>query len=361
MIRLTSLQVGAAQIAFINTPHLELDFTDAANIADSYLIKKTVRSTILGVVEGLLVLPNRLLIKLDAANDYFRTFQPHLGFVRLTVARATAIASSKEPEKEKSGVSRLLSKVTKVVKDVPDCYVKVKLGAEKEWKTSTQKNNTEPEWNESHDFLVSDFDQIISLDIQDDDLAGDDDIGIAETTIKNILLDNGTKELPLSHKGQETGAKLTVHAQFYNFVNDANSLSTQSENQSKDSIVGIATILIGSVSNLQGNRDELKPSVQVTWGESKFQTAVKTYSPGVDIFNPSYDQAFRIPLTAELLASQSPFVITLLNAKSESGSVQVPFQDIVAAEGLVKEESFDVGNGVSIRASLSVHGVQLAQ
>lgn len=335
---------------------MSLDFTDAANIADSFLIKKTVRSTILGVVEGLAVLPNRFLVKVDAKNDYFRTFQPHLGFVRITVARATGIHA---PTKEKSGVSKLLSKV---VKDVPDCYVKVKLGAEKEWRTSTQKNDHDPEWNETHDFLVSDYDQIIALDIQDDDLAGDDDIGIAETTVKNILLDNGVKELALTHKGEVTNAKLTIQAQFYNFVPDANSLSVQGgEGQTEDSITGIATILIGSVFGLQGNRDELKPSVQVTWGEQKFQTAVKSYTPGTDIFNPSYDQAFRIPLTAELLASQAPFRLTLLNAKNESGSVDIPFQDIVSAPGLVREENFDVGNGVVVRASVSVHGVQLAQ
>lgn len=301
------------------------------------------------------VLPNRFLTKLDASNDYFKTFQPHLGFVRLTVGRASGIAA---PKKEKSGVSKLIAKV---VKDVPDCYVKVKLGAEKEWKTTTLKNNTEPEWNETHDFLVSDFEQIIALDIQDDDLAGDDDIGLAETTVKNILLDNGTKELPLTHKGEATNAKITIHAQFYHFVADANALSVQTENQSQDSIIGIATILIGSVSNLQGNRDELKPSVQVSWGASKFQTAVKTYTPGTDIFNPSYDQAFRISLTTELLTSQAPFTLTLLNAKDESGSVEIPFQDIVSAPGLVKEENFDVGNGVSVRASLSVHGIQLGQ
>jgi len=309
-------------------------------------------------VEGLLVLPNRMLVKLDAQNDYFKTFQPHLGFVRITIGRATGIV---QPKKEKTGVSKLLSKVSNIVKDVPDCYVKVKLGAEPEWKSSTQKNNTEPEWNETHDFLVSDFEQLIALDIQDDDLAGDDDIGLAETTVKNILLNNGSQELPLTHKGEQTGARLVIHAQFYNFVNDVNSLSTQTEGSTKDSITGIATVLIGSVSNLQGNRDELKPSVQVTWGEKKYQTAVKSYTPGTDIFNPAYDQAFRIPLTAELLAGQAPFRITLLNAKDESGSMEIPFQDVLNAPGLVKEENFDVGNGVSVRASLSVHGVQLAQ
>ena len=62
------------------------------------------------------VLPNRFLVKLDGNVDYFKTYHPHHGIVRLTVEKATGITAPKK----KSGVSRLIAKV---VKDVPDCYV----------------------------------------------------------------------------------------------------------------------------------------------------------------------------------------------------------------------------------------------
>ncbi|UQC79090.1 C2 domain-containing protein [Colletotrichum lupini] len=343
--------IGAAQVAFINPPELKLDFTNAANIADWALVDKAVRKVILDIIASMAVLPNRYLVKLDSNNDYFRTYLPHLGALRLTIERAIGINGPK-----KSGAKRLLAKI---VKDVPDCYAKVNVGAEEEWRTSVKKNDHDPEWNETHDFLVADYDQRIFIDVQDDDLGGDDDIGIATTTVKDILLNGGSQELALTHKDEPTDAKIVVHAKFYNFVDNAEVItSTQSENEHQ--IVGLATVLIASALGLQGQRDELNPSIKVTWGAKEFRTAAKTYSPGTDIFNPSFDQAFRIPVTADLLANPANFKISLLNKADETGAVEIPFQDVLQAPGLIKEESFDVGSGATVRASISLRGLQIA-
>jgi hypothetical protein len=305
------------------------------------------------------VLPNRFLVKMDNNNDFFKTYLPHLGIVRLTVGKATGIDAPKKGEK-KSGLKRLMAKVK--LNDTPDCYVKVKVGAEKEWKTSVVDNNTEPEWNETHDFIVTDYEQNISVDIQDDDLAGDDDIGEAHTTVKDILLKGGSQELALSHKGEVLPARLSMHAKFYNFVPDAQILSSaNAQGQGQGQYCGLATILIASALGLQGQRDELNPSVKVTWGDKTFQTAAKTYTPGTDIFNPSFDQAFRIPLTAEMLANPGAFKIALLNKNVEFGSAQVAFQDVLGAEGMVRDDSFDVGGGATIRARVMLQGIQMAQ
>ncbi|KAL2880313.1 hypothetical protein SGCOL_004362 [Colletotrichum sp. CLE4] len=343
--------IGAAQVAFINPPELKLDFTNAANIADWALVDKAVRKVILDIIASMAVLPNRYLVKLDSNNDYFRTYLPHLGALRLTIERAIGISGPK-----KSGAKRLLAKI---VKDVPDCYAKVNVGAEEEWRTSVKKNDHDPEWNETHDFLVADYDQRIFIDVQDDDLGGDDDIGIATTTVKDILLNGGSQELALTHKDEPTDAKIVVHAKFYNFVDNAEVITTtQSENEHQ--IVGLATVLIASALGLQGQRDELNPSIKVTWGAKEFRTATKTYTPGTDIFNPSFDQAFRIPVTADLLANPANFKISLLNKADETGAVEIPFQDVLQAPGLVKEESFDVGSGATVRASISLRGLQVA-
>lgn len=341
--------MGAAQVAFINAPELKLNFTDAADFADWALVDKAIRKVILNTICSMAVLPNRYLVKIDSNNDYFKTYLPYLGALRLTVERATGIVGP-----EKTGAKKLFAKI---VKDVPDCYCKVSIGAEKEWRTSIKKNDTDPEWNETHDFLVADYDQQILIDVQDDDLGGDDDIGIATTTVKNILLSGGSQELPLTHKGESTDANVVVHARFYNFVDDAGAItSTESENEGQ--IVGLATVLIASALGLQGQHDELNPSVQVTWGAYEFRTAAKSYSPGTDIFNPSFDQAFRIPVTTDLLSDPGSFKIALLNKNDETGSIEIPFEDVLQSPGLVKEESFDVGYGAIVRASISLRGLQ---
>lgn len=343
--------IGAAQVAFINPPKLELDFTDAANIADLGIISGTIRKTILGIISGMAVLPNRFLVKLDNSSDWFRTYQPHLGVVRLTVERAIGISGPK-----KSGAKRLLAKI---VKDVPDCYCKVSVGAEEEWRTSTKKNDHDPEWNETHDFLVADFDQNIVLDVQDDDLGADDDIGLGSISIKDILLGGGTKEIALSHKGENTGAHITVHAKFFHFVSEPAALTNAEGGEGQ--LNGLATVLVASAGGLQGNRDDLRPSVKVSWGAKEFRTAIKTYSPGSDIFNPSFDQAFRIPITKEMVGSASAFTITLLNGESETGSVNIPFEDVLNGQDAGIADAFDVGSGATVRVSVSVKGLQLAQ
>ncbi|KAK2607622.1 hypothetical protein N8I77_006285 [Diaporthe amygdali] len=343
--------IGAAQVAFINPPQLKLDFTDAANIADCFLVDKAIRKIILNIISSMAVLPNRFLVKLDANNDYFKTYLPHLGALRLTIEKATGVQGGK-----KSGAMKLLNKI---IKDVPDCYCKVTVGAEDEWRTSTKKDEINPEWNETHDFLVADNDQEIVIDVQDEDLGSDDDIGIATTSVKQILLEGGSQELQLVHKGEPTDAKVTVRAEFYNFVDDAGILSSQGSGE-EGQIVGLATVLIGSVSGLQGQRDELNPSVKISWGEKEFLTAAKSYTPGTDIFNPSFDQAFRIPLTSASLANPESFKISLLNKKDETGAFEIPFSDILQAPGLIKEENFAVGLGVTVRASISLRALKLA-
>lgn len=345
-------QIGAAQVSFINPPKLELDFTDAANIADLGIISGTIRKTILGIIAGMAVLPNRFLVKLDNSSDWFKTYQPHIGIVRLTIERAVGISGPK-----KSGAKRLLAKI---VKDVPDCYCNVTVGAEESWRTSTKKNDHDPEWNETHDFLVADFDQNIFIDVDDDDVGADDDIGDGHISVKDILLGGGSKDIALAHKGEPTGAHVTVHAKFYNFVHESSALSS-SEHHGEDQIAGLATVLVASAGGLQGQRDELAPNVKVTWGAHEFRTAIKTYTPGTDIFNPSFDQAFRVPITKDLLDSAASFKIALLNKESETGAVEIPFADVLNAPDAGVADAYNVGNGATVRASVKLSGLQLAK
>ncbi|KAI8305694.1 hypothetical protein K4K59_012019 [Colletotrichum sp. SAR11_240] len=343
--------IGAAQVAFINPPTLKLDFAHAANIADCFLIEKAVRKVILNIIASMAVLPNRYLVKLDGNLDWFKAYQHHLGVLRLTVDKATEINGPK-----KSGAKRLLDKI---IKDIPDCFCQVSVGAEEMWRTKTVKNDHNPVWNETHDFLITDFEQVIAIDVDDDDLVGDDDVGLASTTVKDILLQGGTHELELIHNGEPTGAKIILHAKFFNFVPEVDALKA-AESQGEGQICGLATVLIASALGLEGNRSDLNPSVKVTWGASEFQTPIKSYSPGMDIFNPNFDTAFRIPVTLDMVNNASSFKLALMNKTDETGAIEIPFSDILEAPGMIKADAFDVGSGATVRASISLHGLQHA-
>lgn len=357
-------QIGAAQISFINPPKLELDFTGAADIADSALIDKTVRKIIMDAICSMAVLPNRYLYKLDTSIDWFKTYLPHLGVLRLTVEKAVGLAPPKKTGGAVGKIQGLLSKVG--LKDVPDCFANVTVGAETPFRSKTKEDSMEPVWDETHDFLVADYDQNVVIEVNDEDLGENDAMGVATVSIRKLLLGGAqAQDLPLVRKDlPDSNGRVTVRAQFFNFIDDANALSAV-QNAGDGEVVGLATVLVASVLNLQGQRDELKPNVKVAWGSDPkhvFNTTTQIYSPGIDIFNPSFDQGFKFPITKEMLANPPGFEITLMNGAEEKiGTVELPFEEVLNAEGCVKGGELDVGNGVRVRAQVSIRGLQLAK
>lgn len=259
-------------MSFVNPPVLKLDFTGAANVADLSAVDDSVRGTILGIINSMFTLPNRYLVKLDANNDYFKTFLYPLGVIRITVREAWGFA-----EESKGATKKLLSKLTRAA---PDTYAKVDVGGEPTFRTQTINNKHRPMWNETHDFVVSDFDQCIKVDVYDHDVNGDDEVGLGVTTVKEILAGGGTQELPLSLKsGEATEGKVSITYQYFKLESNDASFSA-SDHKGDGRLCGLVTFLVASASGIKGQRETLKPSVKISWGEKNVQTAVKTDSPG---------------------------------------------------------------------------------
>lgn len=337
--------IGAAQIAFINPPSLRLDFTDAASIAGLAVIDRAIRNVILNIIASMAVLPNRFLVKVDPNNDFFKTYQHPLGVLRLTVESGSNFG---EEKKSKNFLKRL-------VHDVPDCFVKVIVSAEGAWQTQTAKNDHHPQWNETNDFLVADYEQAIEFDVKDDDTTSDDAIGVATTTVKALLLTGGRHELDLTHHGEATEGKLTISGKFHQFVPDADSLS-----QDGPGVHGMLSILVASVFGVKGRREELKPSVKVSWGELSFRTAIKSDSAGSDIENPSFDQAFKVPIRAGMVPGP-PVRFALLDGETEKGTAEITLDHVLSAPDMVLRGEFDVGDGATVRACIWLRGTKLVE
>ena len=311
-----------------------------------------VHDTLLGIINSMFTLPNRYLVKLDVNTDYFKAYRYPLGLARITVEKAWGFG---QEEAKSSATRRFFNKMTGAA---PDCYAKVDLGAEPQWKTTTKNNTNKPAWNETHDFVVSDFAQCIKIDVEDEDVGGDDEVGIAVTTVREILAAGGHQELALVHKGEETQGRVAISCQFFKYVADAGSL-TASDHKGDGRLAGIATILIAGASNIKGAREALKPSVIVTWGATqKFQTGIQADYPGYDISNPAFDTPFRIPITTDLVGSSpDAFRIALMDGEKEIGAVDVPFKSVADAPDKLLQQQFDMGNGAKVRASIRLRGI----
>ena len=340
-------------MSFVNPPVLKLDFTGAANVADFSAIDDSVRNTILGILNSMFTLPNRYLVKLDANNDYFKTYLAPLGALRVTVEKASGFE-----EEAKGGVKKLFAKITRAA---PDCYVKATVGAETPFQTKTIDNKHTPSWNETHDFVVSDMDQCVKIELYDSDINGDDEIGMAVTTVKESLKSGGHMELPLLSKsgGEEVGGTVSFSVEYFEYVPDSGSFNaSQHKGEGKD--CGVATVLVAGATGIKGDRAQLKPSVKVTWGdENTFQTAQKSDAPGTDINNPSFDQNFRIPIDSVggLISSPPAFHIGLMDGEKEVGSTDVPFDEVKKAKDMILQKDFDVGNGAKVKAAIRLMGL----
>ena len=250
--------VSAIQVAFINPPQIELDFTGAAQIADLSIIDDTIRSTIHQTLAGMMVLPNRMLTKMDLTSTIFDAYQEPQGIARLTIVGGGGFKVQ----------GRLLNR------DIPDVFVKTTLGSSPAWKSSTKSNTTNPVWNESKDFILSDDDQLITVDAYDsDDLSSHDDLGIASITVGDLLLENRMKNLRLKKKGKVTGAHIMVNLSgIYSFVPDLMSFESP-EFEGPGALCGLLTILVAQAFNIPVAKEEANVYVKARWGKKEYATA----------------------------------------------------------------------------------------
>lgn len=306
----------------------------------------------MSVINSIIVLPNRILIKLDANNDYFKTYHHPQGIIRITAEKAWGFA-----EEAQSKTAKLFSKLTRAS---PDCYAEVEVGGEPAWKTTTKNNTTTPTWGETHDFVVTDFEQCIKVLLVDQDINSDDQIGIAFTTVKEIIAAGGKQDLGLMHKGSKVNGTLALSCEFFQFSAEDSSGFSATHHSSEGLMSGLLNVLVAGAFGIKGARETLKPSIVVTWGSKhRFQTAIITDAPGTDINNPTFDSRFRIPITTADSTSQS-LRIACVDGEKEVGAVEIPFADLTKAPKMTLQDNFDLGDGLKVRASVSLRGLRSA-
>jgi len=339
--------VSGIQYTFINPPNLELDFTGLAQVADFKVIDKQIRAIIQDILASMMVLPERMLYKMEPACSFLDIYRKPLGVACI---------------KMESGRGFVVEKRALRSDDVPDCYINATLGGKK-IRTKTIKDNLSPAWNEEHDFLMCDMDQIISLEAMDEDggpLDPDDFLGQTTATIGEIVLNGGRMELPLvdeeSHK--PNGAHVTLGCEVVNFTSDLTSLK---ETKKAGCFAGVLIILVVGAFDIPLKKEEAATFVQVVYEGKTFVTGAVVAAPGVDALNPTYDLAFHLPLTPNMVkgGKMKDLSFSLMNgAKTNLGTTVVTHDQVAAAPENVLTEKRPIGKGgAKVEFRVALYGV----
>lgn len=329
--------VSAVQAGFINAPFIELDFTGIANIADSSLLRGSIRKIIDSVIAGLLVLPNRMLVPLNPCNDYFSTYILPKGYARITLVSGTGFKSTGT-----------------LIKDVPDVYCMVSLGAEEPIQSKTKNNSEEPEWNQSFDMLWCDNEQTIKLSAWDDDSMKDDHLGVGEVSLTAVIAAGKSKAVPLSLYGKPTGASVTVSVQMLEFSTTKTNFDLAMHGDDKKA--GMLAVIVAGAKDIPYEED-LTPSCKVTVGEEEFFTPVVMEAPGINPRVPAFNSTFRIPIDVEVLEKAPSVTFELMNKKVKMGEGVVEFADVMDAADMRIRNDFVMENGATLMTSVVMNSL----
>lgn len=340
---------AAIQYSFVAPPTIELDFTGLAQVADFAVIDKKIRAIIQDSFSSV-VLPNRMLTKMDMAVDFLETYEPPVGVARVTLLRGRGFVEE---------VKALRAN------DVPDVYCNISMTSSRTWKTAVVQDSLTPVWtDETADFILSDLDQCLTIHAWDEDkgpLDSDDDLGVARVSFGDILLGGGTLEVELQQDDIGTGAFVTVHCDMLPFSNSLDSLKTAvPEPVNPNLLHGMLTVVVTKATGLPVKAADAESFVKVKYGdELEFLSAVVTEYPGIDAINPDYDLVCFVPLFAAHVLAKHEVVMELWNSTTVIGKVRVPYASVLKAKdhSVTKVDEVQGSRGCKLHYHMILQGV----
>mmetsp|Transcript_60967 Transcript_60967/g.73294 ORF Transcript_60967/g.73294 Transcript_60967/m.73294 type:complete len:684 (-) Transcript_60967:80-2131(-) len=346
--------IGGIQIAFVDPPDIHLDFTGIAAFANSHLITDIIDEALNSTLEKMMVLPNRMLYKMDPTCDYLKMHLPPLGIARITARNGWGFKVQKGTFKD----------------DVVDVYLKISLG-NRTCQTKTIKNNLSPTWDESMDFLLSSHDQKVTIEAWDEDdhvLDVDDFLGSTVLTAGNFLLSSGSgyAKIPLQIENKDCGNHVALNCQLCPLSSKLKSYQMPPSDHDKNHLGGLVTIIVVRAINLPVPKEEAASCVKITYGRTKLATGVVAYVPeydglaGYDPLNPDYDATFQIPLNYEhmQLDRTSRIKLELVNGKKVIGTLELSHADLMAAPNTTISETRVIGGGASLQFCVAITGFE---
>ena len=336
---------GAVHVYFADMPAIEWDFTGIGNVVEFPGIRQLIRRIVCEQLSALLVLPNRLTVRLmddsSGLDMFYRSYQKPL-LLRLTVLEATGLKNTDQ---------RFL------VPDKSDPYAVVRVGS-KQVTTATIKNDLNPKWNETHEFLVHSVEQSVRIEVYDDDFGGDDHLGTAVFSLLGIA-----DTIPQEFTASLGVGTIRIRAETFGLHVDSRPEVPESGGTS-----AVLVVLVDQAFGLP--TDSCKSAtVQAFFGDCAVSTtsiplmqvppaaeagaAVPVANP-----NPEWEQALEF-LCVDSDLSSADVQLTVLDDKGKSlGVVTYPLGPLLDMEGMGADEVLELSDAAADGMRLKVR-VQL--
>jgi Ca2+-dependent lipid-binding protein len=337
--------VNAVQYSFINPPQVDLDFVGLANFADMKMLKRRIHAIIQDSVKSMVVLPKRMMAKLDMGCSFMDIYHPPLGIIRVTEIAGHGFSEQKQ---------------TLRANDVPDAYAIVSVG-DASCRTKTIKDSLAPVWKDPMDMVLCDHDQVINVEVYDEDkgrLDSDDYLGSARATVGEILLAGNRLTLDLQEEFKPTGASITLGCELVHFTTDLKSLGNPA---SEHQVVGFVTVLITQAFGLPLPKQDVASYAKVACAGKEFVTGTVVDCPGLDTLNPYYDMAFHFPLTAEFVrdGQMKAIVLSLFNGETCLGTTTIDHATLAESPDKTLTEKRAMGSdGAALEFRVMLRGLK---
>ncbi|XP_068081288.1 extended synaptotagmin-2 isoform X2 [Anabrus simplex] len=274
--------VGGLQVFFLNNPTIDFNLVGVADLLDMPGLSDILRRTIVEIIAGIMVLPNKLPIQLSdmVAAKTLKTPEPE-GVLRMHVVEAKDLM--------KKDISML-------GKGKSDPYTIINVGAE-EFRTHTINNTVNPKWNYWCEATIhSRKSQEVLFELWDWDpgfpgVLNDDFLGRATVEVSTIAA-KGEADLWLTLDGAKHGM---VHVRFtwLTLTSDKSALKAAlAETQMlrlTSMSTAVLTVYIDSAKNLPGTKSSSKPDsyIVLSLGNKKQQTSMQFRNA-----DPVFEQGF---------------------------------------------------------------------
>ncbi|XP_038208671.1 extended synaptotagmin-2-A isoform X2 [Zerene cesonia] len=268
--------VGGLQVFFLNNPSIDFNLVGAADVLDMPGFSDILRRCIVEQIARMMVLPNKLPIKLsdEIPTVDLRMPEPE-GVLRIHLVQAQNL---------------MRKDVSMIGKGKSDPYAIITVGAQ-QWKTKHIDNDVNPRWDYWCEARVmQSLGQALEIEVFDkDDSNNDDKLGRCSLDISQVVragrLD--TWQTLQQAKHGKVLLRLSWHRLSSNFSDLRDALTETQLIKNAELSSAVLSVYIDSCKNLPNARAQSKPDpyLQVTVGKKTENTAVqmRTDSPVYEI------------------------------------------------------------------------------